>query len=150
MVYDGSDLSGKVIGNDTGDFNDQEFHSNGTDMFINFISDANSDSVSTGFNASFSIGIYILLYISYLIKCILIRYLRKSTSYLLCLEGEGIVDPCGDRKPFVYEGDALLGNITSPNYPQPYGSNHDCEWKISVDPSLVIEIIVFSFDIEDE
>ena len=67
MVYDGSDLSGKVIGNDTGDFNDQEFHSNGTDMFINFISDANSDSVATGFNASFSIGIYILLYISYLI-----------------------------------------------------------------------------------
>ena len=67
VVYDGSDLSGKVIGNDTGDFNDQEFHSNGTDMFINFISDANSDSVSTGFNASFSIGIYILLYISYLI-----------------------------------------------------------------------------------
>ena len=63
MIYDGSDLSGKVIGNDTGDFNDQEFHSNGTDMFINFISDANSDSVSTGFNASYSIGIYILLYI---------------------------------------------------------------------------------------
>ena len=70
MVYDGSDLSGKVIGNDTGDFNDQEFHSNGTDMFINFISDANSDSVSTGFNASFSIGIllykYILSYVLYL------------------------------------------------------------------------------------
>ena len=62
VIYDGSDLSGKVIGNDTGDFNDQEFHSNGTDMFINFISDANSDSVSTGFNASYSIGMYIYFY----------------------------------------------------------------------------------------
>ena len=76
--------------------------------------------------------------------------LRKSTSYLLCLEGEGIVDPCGDQKPFVYEGDASSGNITSPNYPEPYSSNHDCEWKISVDPSLVIEITVFAFDVEDE
>ena len=63
MIYDGSDLSGKVIGNDTGDFNDQEFYSNGTDMFINFISDANSDSVSTGFNASYSIGIYTSIHI---------------------------------------------------------------------------------------
>ena len=62
VIYDGSDLSGKIIGNDTGDFNDQEFYSNGTDMFINFISDANSDSVSTGFNASYSIGMYIYFY----------------------------------------------------------------------------------------
>ena len=60
------------------------------------------------------------------------------------------MDPCGDQKPFVYAGDASSGNITSPNYPEPYSSNHDCEWKISVDPSLVIEIIVFAFDIEDE
>lgn len=41
------------------------------------------------------------------------------------------------------------GSIISPNYPQPYAHNAQCNWKISVSSGSVIDLIIADMDLED-
>lgn len=40
------------------------------------------------------------------------------------------------------------GSITSPNYPQEYGRNADCFWKITVSQGSVIQLVITDIDLE--
>ena len=46
------------------------------------------------------------------------------------IEGDPIVDPCGNSKPLILDYLDYHGNITSPNYPTTYPANVDCLWEI--------------------
>lgn len=41
------------------------------------------------------------------------------------------------------------GSIVSPNYPQPYPVNADCEWLIRVSEGSVVSVTVVEIDIEE-
>ena len=43
--------------------------------------------------------------------------------------GAPTVDPCGNEKPLIIDN-TTHGNITSPNYPNNYPANVDCQWEI--------------------
>lgn len=70
-------------------------------------------------------------------------------------------DSSGIERGFEFEWDATLtgcggaitdsprGSITSPNYPQPYGENAQCNWRISVNPGSTIQLILTDLDMEE-
>lgn len=41
------------------------------------------------------------------------------------------------------------GSITSPNYPQEYGRNADCFWKITVSQGSKIQLVITDMDLEE-
>ena len=43
--------------------------------------------------------------------------------------GAPTVDPCGNERPLIIDN-TTHGNITSPNYPNYYPANVDCQWEI--------------------
>ena len=43
---------------------------------------------------------------------------------------------------------SYTGSITSPNYPQEYGRNADCYWKISVSQGSFIQLVITDIDLE--
>ena len=43
--------------------------------------------------------------------------------------GVPTVDPCGNERPLIIDN-TTHGNITSPNYPNYYPANVDCQWEI--------------------
>lgn len=43
---------------------------------------------------------------------------------------------------------AVTGDITSPNYPQPYSAQADCYWKIAVAASSLVQVVIVDFDLE--
>ena len=43
--------------------------------------------------------------------------------------GAPTVDPCGNKRPLIIDN-TTHGNITSPNYPNYYPANVDCQWEI--------------------
>lgn len=43
---------------------------------------------------------------------------------------------------------AVTGDITSPNYPQPYSAQADCYWKIAVAASSIIQVVIVDLDLE--
>ena len=54
------------------------------------------------------------------------------TNHLIVLDtiiGAPILDPCGNKRPLIIDN-TTHGNITSPNYPNYYPSNVDCQWEI--------------------
>ena len=43
----------------------------------------------------------------------------------------------------------LTGEISSPNYPESYPNDADCQWHIIVDDGYVIQLTFPEFDVED-
>lgn len=43
----------------------------------------------------------------------------------------------------------FTGTITSPNYPEPYGSNSDCNYKISVSAGSKVQLSFLDLELED-
>ena len=72
-----------------------------------------------------------------------LKFLKKSlklfANYYLV-----IVDPCPNDAKIALNNRWLL---TSPNYPQDYGKNHDCEWTFSVPTGSKIAIKFHSFKV---
>lgn len=60
------------------------------------------------------------------------------------IEGDPIVDPCGNKKPLILDYLDYHGNITSPNYPGTYPANVDCLWEIHARDGEAI-VLTFHF-----
>ena len=58
-------------------------------------------------------------------------------------------DPCGNDKPMVIRP-SDNGVLKSPNYPQPYDDNANCQWRIEAEENHVVKLDNFTaFDLED-
>jgi len=58
------------------------------------------------------------------------------------------MDPCRRDQKISLDGE-LSGNITSKNYPLPYGNDLDCRWHIHVDNGHIIHLTFPEFDVEE-
>ena len=61
--------------------------------------------------------------------------------------GQPLQDPCGDI-PLVLSG-STTGTIQSPNYPNDYPNDADCNWLIEVDGGSVVQLTIVNFIVED-
>lgn len=43
---------------------------------------------------------------------------------------------------------AVVGDIISPNYPEPYTMNADCYWKIAVAAGSLVQLVIVDLDLE--
>ena len=57
--------------------------------------------------------------------------------------------PCGHNKPLLITNSST-GEILSPNYPEQYPNNADCQWHIIVDDGFIISLTFPEFFVEDE
>ena len=59
------------------------------------------------------------------------------------------VDPCSNLKPWIITSDdSTHGNLTTPNYPQPYPPFSDCQWEISSDDGDAVVLTVMDLHLE--
>ena len=58
-----------------------------------------------------------------------------------------ILDACGVEKPVVFTN-SLTGELLSPNYPESYPNNADCQWHIKADDGFVVRLTFLEFDVE--
>ena len=56
-------------------------------------------------------------------------------------------DPCGAGKPLLISN-STTGEISSPNFPNPYPDNADCQWHIHSISGNVIRLAFSTFDLE--
>ena len=61
--------------------------------------------------------------------------------------GQPLQDPCG-AIPLVLSG-STTGTIQSPNYPNDYPNDADCNWLIEVDGGSVVQLTIVNFVVED-
>ena len=64
---------------------------------------------------------------------------------LQCLPGP--IDPCGSQTPLIIDG-SLGGYISTPNYPEDYPSNSDCQWEIHANEGEAVTLTFIDFDTE--
>lgn len=57
-------------------------------------------------------------------------------------------DPCGDGKPALISNSAT-GEISSPNYPNPYPNRADCQWHIQSISGHAVQLLFLEFDLEN-
>ena len=58
-------------------------------------------------------------------------------------------DPCGEDKPMIIRL-SENGEVKSPNYPQAYDDNSNCQWRIEAEVNHVVKLGSFAaFDLED-
>ena len=56
------------------------------------------------------------------------------------------VDPCGHNKPLLIT-DSHTGEILSPNYPEEYPNNADCQWHVNAEDGFTISLTFPEFDL---
>ena len=59
-----------------------------------------------------------------------------------------MMNPCGIDAPLQITN-SPTGEILSPDYPDNYPNDANCEWHIQVDDGCVVELIFVEFDVED-
>ena len=56
-------------------------------------------------------------------------------------------DPCSDNQPRLIK-DLPKGEILSPNYPEQYPNNADCQWHVKVEDGFIISLTFPELDLE--
>ena len=54
---------------------------------------------------------------------------------------------CGDGSPLVLDNSS--GEITSPEYPDPYPIDAKCQWRVRVPDGNVVKLAFVEFELED-
>ena len=162
-IYDGSDILATRLRHLTGHFNDSnnlpsDTISTGPNMLLYFMSD--SYESGNGFKIQYDAGINLFLIN---INCIILFYsifgtinvLLFSNVYLIVIPPttttttttEDPNDPCGPLKPIALNNYGS-GYIISPNYPDPYPNEADCQWHISLKANQTLMFKILDFELE--